>query len=71
MAMHAQQLLPGKRFVEHHVVRSGEAPGVRYVDADPQDSAAVHSIGIWILEAESGYAGADAVQILFALREVF
>jgi hypothetical protein len=70
MAMYSQQLFSGKRFIQHDIVGSSKAPGVRYIEADPKHAAAVHSIWVWVLEAEGRYAGADAVKVLPALREV-
>jgi len=71
MAMHPQQFFLREWLVQHHIVWSREAPCVRHVEADPEHPAAVHRIRVGILEAEGGYACADAVQVFFALREMF
>lgn len=64
MAMNTQQFRASPWFVQHNVIRLDELSHARHVDSNPQYIAPVHSVGIRVLHAESGYACAGAVEVL-------
>lgn len=72
MAMDPQQifLVPQERLVKHDVIRTNDFPGAGNIDPNSEDSASVYGIWVWVMDAERGDTGAEAIEVCCVVGEL-